>query len=159
MRRNRRGIKGDEIRSIINRVASCCIAFQCCRQIYRNTIRVSSLLSSLAVAIIMTTRNDAFVDFIGVCHEKVSSLLLRTTASVVYLLFVPVSASLNALRGHLVPVSRREARADSLQKCAYFLAKGMHFRFVDQLQHGLGIHERNRYGSIGFFAHNHVARK
>ena len=81
MQRNRRGFKGDEIRSIINRVASCCIAFQCCRQIYRNTIRVSSLLSSVAVAIIMTTRNDAFVDFIGICYEKVSSLLLRTTTA------------------------------------------------------------------------------
>ena len=81
MQRNRRGFKGDEIRSIINRVASYCIAFQRCRQIYRNTIRVSSLLSSVAVAIIMTTRNDAFVDFIGVCYEKVSSLLLRTTTA------------------------------------------------------------------------------
>ena len=29
----------------------------------------------------MTTRNDTFVDFIGVCYEKVSSLLLRTTKS------------------------------------------------------------------------------
>ena len=79
MQRNRRGFKSDEIRSIINRVASCCIAFPRCRHIYRNTIRLPSLLSSLAVAIIMTTRNDAFVVFIGVCHEKMSSLLLRTT--------------------------------------------------------------------------------
>ena len=79
MRRNRRGFKLDEIRSIINRVASCCIAFPRCRHIYRNTIRLPSLLSSLAVAIIMTTRNDAFVDFIGICYRKVPSLLLRTT--------------------------------------------------------------------------------
>ena len=29
----------------------------------------------------------------------------------------------------------------------------MHFWFVYQLQHGLRVHERNRYGSIGFLAH------
>ena len=79
MRRNRRGFKADEIRSIINRVASCCIAFARCRHIYRNTIRLPSLLSSLAVAIIMTARKDAFIDFIGICYGKVPSLLLRTT--------------------------------------------------------------------------------
>ena len=61
-------------------------------------------------------------------------------------------------RRSLIPASRVEACADPLQKCPYFLAKGMHFRFVDQLQHGLGIHEYNRYGSIVFFAHDHVAR-
>ena len=55
--------------------------------------------------------------------------------------------------------SRPQARANPLQKRPHFLAKGMHFRFVDQLQHGLGIHEYNRYGSIGFFAHDHVARQ
>ena len=79
MRRNRRGFKLGEIRSIINRVASYYIAFPRCRHIYRNTIRLPSLLSSLAVSIIMTIRKDAFVDFIGVCHEKVSSLFLKTT--------------------------------------------------------------------------------
>ena len=82
MRRNRRGFKGDEIRSIINRVASCCIAFPRCRHIYRNTIRLPSLLSSLAVAIIMTARDDAFIDFIGICYGKAPSLLLRTTIMV-----------------------------------------------------------------------------
>ena len=61
-------------------------------------------------------------------------------------------------RIRLALASRREVRADPLQKCPYFLSKDMHFRFVDQLQHGLGIHEGNRYGSIGFFAHDHVAR-
>ena len=81
MQRNRRGFKLDEIRSIINRVASCCIAFPRCRHIYRNTIRLPSLLSSLAVAIIMTAPNDAFIDFIGICYRKVPSLLLRTTAA------------------------------------------------------------------------------
>ena len=54
--------------------------------------------------------------------------------------------------------SRLEACADPQQKCPYFLAKGMYLRFIDQLQHGLRIHERNRYGSIGFFAHDYVAR-
>ena len=62
-------------------------------------------------------------------------------------------------RIRLALASRREVRADSLQKCPYFLSKGMHFRFVDQLQHGLDIHEGNRYGSIGFFTHDHVARQ
>ena len=42
----------------------------------------------------------------------------------------------------IVPASRLEARADPLQQGPYFPAEGMHFRFVDQLQHGLGIHER-----------------
>src|SRR3970282_1522104 len=68
-------------------------------------------------------------------------------------------ASLNAVRPRLVPASRLEAPANPVQKGPYFLAKGVRFRFVDQLQHGLGIHERNRYGSIGFFAHDHVARQ
>jgi hypothetical protein len=35
----------------------------------------------------------------------------------------------------------------------------MHLRIVDQLQDGLGIHERHRYGSIRLFAHDHVARQ
>ena len=68
-------------------------------------------------------------------------------------------ASLNTVRPRPALLSRLEARADALQKCPHFLGKNMHFRFVDQLQHGLGIHERNRYGSIGFFAHDHVARQ
>ena len=84
--------------------------------------------------------------FSGFLHPSSISILSRCLAF------------LNAVRARLVPASRLEARADPLQKCPYFLAKGMHFRFVDQLQHGLGIHERNRYGSIGFFAHDHVAR-
>jgi hypothetical protein len=41
----------------------------------------------------------------------------RLSASVVYA--VPV------------PVSRREARANLLQQCPYFLGKGLHPRFVD----------------------------
>ena len=81
MQRNRRAFKLDEIRSIINCVAACCIAFPRCRHIYRNTIRLQSLLSSLAVAIIMTARKDAFIDFIGICYGKVPSLLLRTTGA------------------------------------------------------------------------------
>src|SRR5450755_1558253 len=42
-------------------------------------------------------------------------------------------ASLTAVRARLAQASRLEARADPLQKCPYFLAKGMHLRFVDQL--------------------------
>jgi hypothetical protein len=64
----------------------------------------------------------------------------------------------DAARPRVVPVSRLETRADPLQKFPDLLAKGMHFRVVDQLQHGLGIHERNRYVPIDFFAHDHVAR-
>lgn len=37
--------------------------------------------------------------------------------------------------------SRLEASADAMQKFAHFLAEGMDFRFVDQLQHGRGVHE------------------
>ena len=29
----------------------------------------------------MTARNDAFIDFIGICYGKLPSLLLRTTSS------------------------------------------------------------------------------
>jgi hypothetical protein len=47
----------------------------------------------------------------------------------------------------------------SHQSCAYVLANGGQACVVDQLQHHLGIHERNRYGSIGLFTHHHVARQ
>jgi hypothetical protein len=56
------------------------------------------------------------------------------------------------------PASRSEAGADPVQECPYFLANGLHSRFVDQFQDGLGIHERDRYGSIHFFTHDHIAR-
>ena len=98
MRRNRRGFKLDEIRSIINRVASCCIAFPRCRHIYRNTIRLPSLLSSLTVAIIMTARNDALIDFIGICDGKMPSLLLRTTSTGHVLDWLHIAMRLQAIR-------------------------------------------------------------
>ena len=59
----------------------------------------------------------------------------------------------------VLPASRLEARADPLQKNPDLFAKCVHLRLVDQLQHRLGIHERNRYGPIGFFAHDNVARQ
>ena len=68
-------------------------------------------------------------------------------------------ALLNAARLRFALAAHLEARTDPLQKHFYFLAKNMHFRFFDQLQYSLGIHERNRYGSLGFFAHDHVARQ
>ena len=47
-------------------------------------------------------------------------------------------------------MSRREICADALQHYLYFLAEDMHLWFIDQLQHDIGIHERNRNGAIGF---------
>ena len=79
MQRNRWGLNRSIIICFISRLCVCCVAFQRCRHIYRNNARLSTLLSQLAVAIIMTTRNYAIIDLIGVCCETVSSLLLRTT--------------------------------------------------------------------------------
>ena len=56
-------------------------------------------------------------------------------------------------------MSRGEASADALQHYLYFLAEGMHLWFIDQLQHNIGIHERNGNSSIYFLSHDHVARK
>ena len=56
-------------------------------------------------------------------------------------------------------VSRVETCADPLQQRPYFLAKGIYFRLVHQLQHNIGIHERNGGGSVRFFAHDDVAQK
>ena len=56
-------------------------------------------------------------------------------------------------------MSRRETCANALQHYLYFLAEGLHCRFIDQPQHDIGIHEYNRDGSIGLFAHDHVARQ
>lgn len=84
---------------------------------------------------------------------EIQEVILPPGAQMVFLNFLHGGRTRPAL------ASRREVRADSLQKCPYFLSKGMHFRFVDQLQHGLDIHECNRYGSIGFFTHDHVARQ
>ena len=82
MQRNRWGLNRSIIIRFISRLCVCCVAFQRCRHIYRNNARLSTLLSQLAVAIIMTTRNYAIIDLIGVFCETVSSLLLRTTSSV-----------------------------------------------------------------------------
>ena len=65
-RRSRRGCKGDEIRFIINRVASCCIAFPRCRQIYRNRIpRAQALLFVVVkttIAVIATMNDNIGMD-------------------------------------------------------------------------------------------------
>ena len=56
-------------------------------------------------------------------------------------------------------VLRVETCADPLQQCPYFLAKGMYFRLVHQLQHNIGIHEHNGDGSVSLFAHNYITRE